>query len=106
MPDIFKARTIRYIFLSLCFLIHSFSSNAQEMLGAVSSNYAGMTALLVNPSSMVDSRVKFDINLLTIGVSVDNDYLYIPKNNLSFLGFGKISDALQHKYTGYTDAKN
>src|ERR1017187_5403870 len=81
-------------------------SSAQDMFGIANSNYAGLNGIKLNPSSIVDSRLGIDINLLTVGVTFDNNYLYIPKSNLTFFGFANISDQAQHKYTGYTDAKN
>ncbi len=81
-------------------------SSAQDMFGIANSNYAGLNGIDLNPSSIVDSRLGFDLNLITVGITADNNYLYIPKSNLSFFGFKKIADDAQNKGTGYTDAKN
>lgn len=70
---------------------------AQDMLGIRNSNYAGVTGLDLNPASIVDSRFKFDLNLLTIGVSLDNNYLYIPKDSLKFVGIKNIVKVIDEK---------
>ncbi|MGB3074421.1 MAG: DUF5723 family protein, partial [Chitinophagales bacterium] len=70
---------------------------AQEYLGIMNSNYAGTIGVQLNPSSFVDSKLKFDINLLSGGASFDNTYLYIPKDDLTFFGFGNIVDILKNK---------
>ncbi|MBL0096833.1 MAG: hypothetical protein IPP46_10320 [Bacteroidetes bacterium] len=62
-----------------------FLMQGQEMLGIRSSNYAGLQGLGINPSSMIDSRLKWDINIITVGVSLENDYLFIPRKKLNFL---------------------
>ena len=87
-----------------CFLFCAMiilSGYAQEMLGIANSNYAGVSGMHLNPSSIVDSRLKLDINLFTFGISFDNDYLYIPKSKLSFFGFKNITDAVKDR--GYIE---
>jgi len=87
----------------------TFSSNlfAQEMLGIANSNYAGVSGMHLNPSTIVDSRLKLDINLITYGISFDNDYLYIPKRDLKFLGFRNIGDQVEVKnYLEYDTTTN
>jgi outer membrane protein OmpA-like peptidoglycan-associated protein len=61
------------IFLSLFALASFCSANAQSYLGYVPDNYAGVQGVLFNPSSIVDSRFKTDINLFSISSSVTND---------------------------------
>ena len=73
------------------------NARAQEMLGIANSNYAGISGMHLNPSTIVDSRLKLDINLLTFGISFDNDYLYIPKGDLNFFGFRNIADQIDVK---------
>lgn len=93
--------------ITLLLLTFAYSvSSAQDMFGIANSNYAGLNGIGLNPSSIVDSRLGVDINLITFGFTFDNNYVYIPKENLTFFGFGNIVDQAQNKYTGYTDAKN
>lgn len=73
------------------------SINAQDMLGVRNSNYAGVTGIDLNPASIVDSRLKFDFNILTIGAVIDNNYLFIPKDSLKFVGIKNIVDRINKK---------
>lgn len=71
--------------------------SGQDMLGIRHSNYAGLNGLGLNPSSIIDSRVKLDINIISAGVTMENDFLYIPKDDLKFIGFGNIIDQINNK---------
>jgi hypothetical protein len=58
----------------ICFFIRGILPlEAQEMLGFVNSNYAGVSALQINPASMVDSKLYLDINILSTGVFYQAD---------------------------------
>ncbi|MGD0711168.1 MAG: DUF5723 family protein [Bacteroidales bacterium] len=46
---------------------------AQEMQGLVNSNYAGLSGVIMNPSSMADSKLYLDINLITANVFYQTD---------------------------------
>jgi hypothetical protein len=70
-----------FIFLSI------FHSKAQEMLGMVNSNYAGINGTLINPSSMVDSKLYLDISIVTANIFVQNNYIYLDKRNYYFPSF-------------------
>ena len=50
------------------------SAKAQSYLGYYYDNYAGVQSVLYNPASIVDSRFKTDINLVSVSASVGNDY--------------------------------
>lgn len=56
---------------------------SQEMFGIVGSNYAGTNAVQLNPSSMVASPLRWDVNLITMDVFADNNYIYMPGSNTS-----------------------
>jgi outer membrane protein OmpA-like peptidoglycan-associated protein len=78
------------------------------MLGTANSNYAGTNGISLNPSSMVGSRLKLDVNLLTGATAFDNNYIYQPESQLKFFGFNRIVENFSDdkKGTGYTDVKN
>src|SRR5882724_6348152 len=63
---------------------------AQENLGIRNSNYAGVQGLFLNPSSMADSKLKWDVNGIAVGTIFDNDFFFIHKNQVPPLGFRKI----------------
>ena len=88
---------MKKILLILSFAIITASAYAQDMLGIRSSNYAGINGLGINPSSIIDSRVSVDINIVTVGVTLENNYLFIPDTKLNFLGFGNIVDRIDSK---------
>jgi len=59
--------------------------NAQSALGLVSSNYSGVAGTLINPSSMANTRLSADINLFSAHGFVENNYLYFPSRQSSFI---------------------
>ncbi len=63
---------------------------AQQNLGIRNSNYAGTQGSLLNPSSIADSKLKWDVNIFSVGETFDNTFLYASKNSLGFFGIGKI----------------
>ncbi|MBK5285673.1 MAG: hypothetical protein JJE25_09745, partial [Bacteroidia bacterium] len=81
------------IFSAVLFLQKSYS---QEMLGIANSNYAGLTGLSLNPASMVNGKIKVDINLITAGINFENNYFVIPKSKLTFFGFKNIADQIDN----------
>lgn len=56
------------------------SLGAQDMLGVMNSNYAGVYGIALNPSTMVASRLYMDYNLIGIQGFVDNNYAYIQQS--------------------------
>lgn len=61
--------------------------NAQEMHGYVHSNYAGITGGLINPATMITSKLYLDINTLGLQVNVDNNTVYLAKDEYKFNRF-------------------
>jgi hypothetical protein len=61
----------------------------QEMFGASLGNYAGVSGLQLNPSSMLSSKAYLDINLLGLDIFVQTNYFYIDKKDYRFLNFFK-----------------
>lgn len=54
-------------------------SLAQDRLGMVNSNYAGLNGLNINPSSASNSFNYYEFQLLGGGIFFDNNYIYIPR---------------------------
>ncbi|HOW24435.1 MAG TPA: DUF5723 family protein [Bacteroidales bacterium] len=63
------------------------AASAQEMLGVVNSNYAGVLGSQINPSSMVSSRLFHDVHILSTDLFFQNNYLLIPKEDYRFLNY-------------------
>lgn len=74
----------RLFWLALIFCI-SEEIYSQMALGLVNGNYAGSTGTLINPSSMANTKLKSDINLLSISAFVENNYLYFPSRESSII---------------------
>lgn len=89
------------LFLSLCSMLPLM---AQQNLGIRNSNYAGIQGALLNPSSIADSKLKWDLNIFSVDEVFDNTFLFAPKSSTNFLGFGRIikgsfdEDLFQTKY--------
>lgn len=69
-------------------------SNAQEYLGIRNSNYAGVQGLFLNPSSMANSKLKWDVNAISVGTIFDNDFFFIHRKDVPVLGFRKIVNGI------------
>lgn len=81
-------------------LIITFSAvyvHAQDMLGVRSSNYAGLQGLGINPALIKNSRLDIDINILGVGATIENDFMYIPKDKLKFFGIKNVIDRFDKK---------
>ena len=55
---------------------------AQEQLGLRMERYAGVNSLMHNPANNLVSPLKWDVNLVELGVFVDNNYAFIYNANL------------------------
>lgn len=84
------------VFLVIALIMAFNGTRAQARLGLVSSNYAGSQGIMINPSSILNSRLYMDIHLLSLHVSGQNNYLYIPAKDYSvghmFRQFKKYTD--------------
>jgi hypothetical protein len=69
---------LKKVILVSIILLQSLLSNAQDMLGIVSSDYSGVSRSFINPGSMIHSRKFFDLLLAGGDVFAQNNYLYVP----------------------------
>ena len=105
---------IRKTFLLFTFLGMMAFVNAQEMWGVVSGNFAGINSTMINPSSLMHSKLYMDVHIATADVFFENNAFYIHKEDyrpLSFLKsdaefpeYGK--DAMPFDYYRNTQRKN
>ena len=81
---------------------------AQQDLGIRNGNYAGIEGALLNPSSISNSKLKWDVNVLSLDVVFDNNFLFIQKGTIPALGFKSIIQGIKHEDKFYTlfDASN
>ncbi len=72
---------MRYLTLIFC-LVAAFNTHAQEQLGLRTDNYSGIHGSLINPSHNVTSLFRWDINLVSAGVSAHTNYGFIKNTNV------------------------
>ncbi len=77
------------VFILLCSFVF-LRLQAQQNLGIRNSNYAGIQGALLNPSSIADSKLKWDVNILSGDVVFDNTFLYAPKHLVPLFGFKRV----------------
>ncbi len=63
-------------------LIFTTYARSQDMLGLSTGNYTGVTGMNLNPASIVDSRLKFDLNLIGVSTYFSNNYLSVKRTAL------------------------
>ena len=67
------------LLLCLFFCFYSPKVFSQDFLGLSTGNYSGITGVMLQPASIVDSRYKFDINLLSTDVNYSNNYFLLDR---------------------------
>ncbi|MGE5424539.1 MAG: hypothetical protein ACM3N9_04195, partial [Syntrophothermus sp.] len=70
--------------LLLFFTFFSEHLNGQDMLGTTLGNYSGVNGLQLNPSLMHSSKTYLDINILSGDVFLENNYLYMRREDYHF----------------------
>jgi len=60
---------------------------AQEMLGIMNSTYSGINGAIINPALPVSSPYYLDINIVSANLFIDNNYIYLAKNEYRFKRF-------------------
>lgn len=80
----------------LVWVVLPLSMLGQYDLGISNSNYAGIKAASINPGRLADSKLKWDINVLSTGVTYDNTFVYIPKGAVPAFGFRSIIEGILH----------
>lgn len=72
-------KKLRFIML-LMGMGSCFSIVAQPNIGYMSSNYSGVHGINLNPASMADNRLMFDVNILSLHTGLWNNYLSLPRS--------------------------
>lgn len=84
------SKKILPLFILLTFFFSK--SDAQDFLGLSTGNYSGITGVMLQPASIIDSRFKFDINLFSTGVNYSNNYFLLDKDVLLKFNKNKFDD--------------
>ncbi len=78
----FSLKTISKICLVCLFTLTKVS--AQEWLGYMTSNYAGINAVQSNPALITQTNYgKLDISIIAANVHVENNYLFVNSNSIT-----------------------
>lgn len=84
---------IKKILPLLIFLSFLFSkSYSQDFLGLSTGNFSGISGVMLQPASIVDSRYKFDINLFSTSVNYGNNYFLLDRDVLLKFNKNKFDD--------------
>lgn len=83
----------KYIIVTAAVLA-SITSRSQDFLGFVNSNYSGITGSIINPANIVDSRMLFDMNLVSVNMNFGNNYIGLKHSALNHSG--KLFDGLSN----------
>ncbi|MCY7420191.1 MAG: OmpA family protein [Chitinophagaceae bacterium] len=70
------------LLFALSALLLSSQLFSQRFVGFNTGNYAGITGVMLQPASIVDSRHKFDINLFSTDVRYSNNYFLLNRDVL------------------------
>jgi len=65
-------------------LLLSPAMQGQEMSGINLSNYGGINTVRSNPSNLVNSQLYYDVNMLAGDIFLENNFLFIHKNDFGF----------------------
>jgi hypothetical protein len=77
-------------YLTLLLVIISLGSNAQEMLGIANSNFAGNMGMGLNPSSMLLMPYRWELNLISGDIFLENNYVSYPKSRIIATSEGQV----------------
>ena len=97
----------KLLFFSV-FIAGVFSMKSQSYIGNYHDNYAGVQSVLFNPSSIVDSRFKTDINIFSVSASVGNDLFGVNvfdayDSNYNFINDANLTPTANNNLTSNVD---
>lgn len=82
----FLRKNMRKTLLSLLVAGSALTAKAQDYLGYSSSNYNGVTGVLINPANVVESRMKFDMTLFGFNFAAGNNYCGVKRTAFNHSG--------------------
>ncbi len=77
-----KINSIPFKLIILFILLIRFEANGQDAIGAANSNYCPTNSVVINPSSMANSKTFLDINLVGVGAFVNNNVAFFGDNSI------------------------
>ena len=97
--------SIKKYFFIILLLITISNLYSQENIGIANSNYSPTSSALLNPSSIVDSKVLWEINIVGISAFIDNNYVFLPKNQFSPIGAIRDPESAPEPLDNFTSSK-
>ncbi|MDZ4823083.1 MAG: DUF5723 family protein [Flavobacteriales bacterium] len=95
-------------FLIVVLIVLVSGLEAQDNLGIAGSTHAPANTVLINPSSICDSRAFIDFNLIGLAAFARNNFAYLPGNKFSLSALSEIGEPLYARqnapYNAYADA--
>lgn len=93
------------LLIILNLILTTVNVDGQEMAGLVHSNHAGTNVLFFNPAGLHHQKDYLSINLITADFFLGTDYLYLDKNEFSFLNLVTGNLNLPMHPTGYSQGE-
>lgn len=78
LKNIIKTSTV-----IIAVIIAATTAQAQNNIGMATGNYAGISSVWLNPANIVDSRYKFDINIIGLNSYYNNNYLLVKNSSIA-----------------------
>jgi len=78
-----KCSILVFLFVAL----FNLSVSSQEKIGLITSNFGGIHSSQINPALTANSKVFFDFNLLSTDIFLENNFLFIHKEDYRFGDF-------------------
>lgn len=79
---------------------------AQDFIGVAGSNYAGVYGIDIQPASIVDSRLKFDLNIVGLNANISGNYIGFRAGALGRISFPGSSRYTDNGGVGVFAAQN
>lgn len=73
---------IKILTVIIAAMIAGTAAQAQNNIGMATGNYAGISSVWLNPANIVDSRYKFDINIIGLNSYYNNNHLLVKNSVL------------------------
>ncbi len=67
----------------LFFILMQIPVRAQEMFGLTTGNYSGINGVMLNPASMINSKLYMDVNIVGFDFALENNAVYIKNKDFT-----------------------
>ena len=91
---------LRYFFITVLLLTGK-KVFAQEMNGIAHSNFAGNMGIEMNPASIAVMPYRFEFNILSGDIFLQNDYIYFPASDIPTGKFARLAPLLHEDFSDH-----